>query len=60
MATLGRLGESVGKNFAMFGVYTLAQVSGAFISSFFVWFAYSPAEEYLIEHSNMSGKVGCQ
>merc|ERR1711935_669144 len=44
---LGRLGDTMASNAAMFGVYTLAQIGGAFVSSFFVWFAYAPGEAYL-------------
>ena len=47
MASLGRLGDTMAANVAMFGVYTLSQIGGAFLSSFFVWFAYSPGEAYL-------------
>ena len=56
MASLGRLGKTAGSNWAMFGVYTLSQIIGAFASSFFVWFAYAPVEQYLIDHNNMTGK----
>ena len=54
MASLGRLGDGIGQNAGMACVYIVSQILGAFVSSFFVWLAYAPAEAYLIEKHNMS------
>ena len=54
MASLGRLGKTAGEAATLVLVYIVSQVFGAFMSSFFVYIAYMPAEDYLAEKYNLT------
>jgi len=54
MASLGRLGKSAGEGATLVLVYICSQIFGAFMSSFFVYIAYMPAEDYLAQKYNLT------